>query len=110
MSEQEIAAWQQRGVSAETAQTLRRAGVETSAYDGWVRSGITDTRAILTWLDHGFASEAAGAWAAAGFDPESAERWADEQFEAENAARWRNAGFDLRKAKNERARGLSPID
>jgi hypothetical protein len=75
---------------------------------GWREIGL-DASGANQYIRQGFVLSSATPWVEAGFDAKTAAKWAEHQFSTEEASAWTGAGFSLSQARDNRARGLTPV-
>lgn len=82
MSQTDIAGWKDLGLNAEMAQKYVKNGFDLATATPWVNANI---------------------------DPKTAAEWTRFKFSAEEAVAWIGGGFDLEAARDNRAKGLNPV-
>ncbi|MFD2167877.1 hypothetical protein ACFSJY_16610 [Thalassotalea euphylliae] len=109
MSESEIAAWKDMGVTVEQVGAYVKAGLSHPQVQEWLTNGFTEQKSILAWSGANFKPEQAASWRDVNFNLEDAMAWAAEKFTPADAKAWRDGGFELEDALDNREKGLQPV-
>ena len=110
MSESEIAAWKEMGVTVEQVGAYVKAGLTHPQVQEWLANGFSEQKDIINWASANFTPEQAASWRDVNFNLNDAIAWAAEKFMPQEASDWRKSGFDLRDAISNREKGLQPVD
>ena len=109
MSESEIAAWKEMGVSVEQVGAYVKAGLSHPQVQDWISNEFKDQKSIIEWASANFKPEQAAQWRDVNFNLNDAIAWAAKKFSPQEASEWRKSGFDLDDAQGNRDKGLQPV-
>ncbi len=108
-SQEEIAAWKALDVEPATAIAYSAANLNAESVGKWITAGFTSSQEIISWTKAKFAPEAGAGWKATGLKLAEALNWRDNKFTAQETKDWLEGGFNISSAKENRDKGLTPI-